>query len=305
MKGLIKQILNEETSQEKLARSYLSKLRLTPWKNDRYSMLYLATNKGTIIFLIDENDSEITIKDSIYDLLMKFLKNEDNVSNFVYDYIIEIGVKLPFDKVRAWVSRSENVGFIEHDDDPYFDSNSLNENTNPVKNYWTKKWSKQKEKGEAPSLSDIQKLGFSKKRNEIIQYFAEFMGYDDENSKSNAVKQYLLNHTFTEKEITDMDNFDQGKITVKFTKVDFIENVGPANDFDLNAYFVVLNGSFYNSEDDETYDFSTGNNPFDDFVTYFEFKEGIDQVVEGFVHATLESFGFNINNDFDDINVKW
>jgi hypothetical protein len=52
MKGLIKQILNEETSQEKLARSYLSKLRLTPWKNDRYSMLYLATNKRTIIFLI-------------------------------------------------------------------------------------------------------------------------------------------------------------------------------------------------------------------------------------------------------------
>ena len=42
--------------------------------------------------------------------------------------------------------------------------------------------------------------------------------------------------------------------------------------------FKVLSGSFYNSGDDETYNFSSDENPFEDFVTYFEFKEEIEQV---------------------------
>ena len=133
------------------------------------------------------------------------------------------------------------------------------------------------------------------------------MGYDDENSRSQAVKQYLLNHTFTEKEITEMDNFDQGKIKVRFNKVEFSEsdnNYGK-NFLDLDCEFVVLSGSFYNSEEGETYHFSSGDNPFDDFVSYFEFKEEIEQVVESFVHNVTESFGFNIDKDFDYVSVNW
>ena len=71
------------------------------------------------------------------------------------------------------------------------------------------------------------------------------------------------------------------------------------NFLDLDIEFVVLSGSFYNSEEGETYNFSSGDNPFDDFVTYFEFKEEIEQVVDSFVHKVVELFGFNINNDFD------
>ena len=209
--------------------------------------------------------------------------------------------------VKSYFSKSENVGYVKNDDIPYFESNSLNENSNPVKNFWFKKWTKQKEKGENPSIYDIEKLGFSNKRNEIVQYFVDFMGYGDGNTRSNAIKQYLLNHTFTEKEITEMDNFDQGKIQIRFNKVQFLEsqnNYGK-NFLDLDCEFVVLSGSFYNSEEGETYNFSSGDNPFDDFVTYFEFKEEIEQVVESFVHKVVELFGFNINNDFDYISVKW
>jgi hypothetical protein len=209
--------------------------------------------------------------------------------------------------VKSYFSKSENVGYVENDDIPYFESNRLDENSNPVKNFWFKKWTKQKEKGENPSIYDIEKLGFSNKRNEIVQYFVDFMGYGDGNTRSNAIKQYLLNHTFTEKEITEMDNFDQGKIQIRFNKVQFLEsqnNYGK-NFLDLDCEFVVLSGSFYNSEEGETYNFSSDDNPFDDFVTYFEFKEEIEQVVESFVHKVVELFGFNINNDFDYISVKW
>ena len=306
MKDLIRNILQEETSQEKLAKGYLSRLKLTPWKNDKYNLIFFATPKGTCVFLIVTDNFEISIQDSTYDVLMKLLKTEDKVMNFLYDYVTERGIKLPFHKSDTWISRSENVGGVDEDDEPYFNSNNLNESSNPVKNFWFKKWSRQKEKGETPSIYDIEKLGLSKKRSEIIQYFLEFMGYDDENSRSQAVKQYLLNHTFTEKEITEMDNFDQGKIKVRFDKVEFTENEGvDLFRINLDVEFTLLSGSFYNSEEDETYNFSSNENPFEDFVTYFEFKEEITQVVESFVIKTLESFGYDINKDFDYIDVKW
>lgn len=305
MKDLIRNILQEETSQEKLAKGYLSRLKLTPWKNNKYDLIYFATPKGTFVFLIVTDDFEICVQDSTYDMLMKLLKTEDNVAKFLYDYIAGIGVKLPFNKVDVWISRSENVGRVEDDDRPYFESESLNENSNPVKNFWFKKWSKQKEKGENPSIYDIEKLGFSKKRDEIVNYFTMFMGYDDENSRSYAIKQYLLNHTFTEKEITDMNNFDQGKITVKFDKVEFSENENVLNYIDIDIEFVVLSGSFYNSEEDQTYHFSSQENPFDDFVSYWDFKDELEDSVSGFVHKIIESFGFNIDRTFGDINIKW
>ena len=306
MKDLIRNILQEETSQEKLAKGYLSRLKLTPWKNDKYNLIFFATPKGTCVFLIVTDNFEISIQDSTYDVLMKLLKTEDKVMNFLYDYVTERGIKLPFHKSDNWISRSENVGGVDEDYETYFNSNNLNESSNPVKNYWFKKWTRQKEKGETPSIYDIEKLGLSKKRNEIIQYFLEFMGYDDENSRSQAVKQYLLNHTFTEKEITEMDNFDQGKIKVRFDKVEFTENEGvDLFRINLDVEFTLLSGSFYNSEEEETYNFSSNENPFEDFVTYFEFKEEITQVVESFVIKTLESFGYDINKDFDYIDVKW
>lgn len=185
----------------------------------------------------------------------------------------------------------------------------LNESTpnESLKRYFYKKWDREKKEGKRPAIFDINRLGLSKFRNEIVMLFVEYMGYNDVNSRSEAIRNYLMNGTFSEDDITEMDNFDQGKIQVRFTKVQFLEsdnNYGK-NFLDLDCEFVVLSGSFYNNEEGETYNFSSGDNPFDDFVTYFEFKEEIEHVVESFVHKVLESFGFNINNDFDYISVKW
>ena len=100
--------------------------------------------------------------------------------------------------------------------------------------------------------------------------------------------------------------FDDGKIKIKFNKVEFSENDNEVKNYiDLVVDFVVLSGSFYNTEENETYHFSSNENPFDDFVTYFEFKDTVENVVRGFVNEVIEGFGFNINNDFDYISVKW
>lgn len=184
----------------------------------------------------------------------------------------------------------------------------LNESTpnESLKRYFYKKWDREKKEGKRPAIFDINRLGLSKFRNEIIMLFSEYMGYDDVGSRSEAVKNYLMNGIFTENEITEMkDSFDDGKIEVRFSKVEFNDIIRYKFLIELDIDFAVLSGSFYNSEEGETYHFSSGDNPFDDFVTYFEFKEEIEQVVESFIHKVLESFGFNINNDFDYISVKW
>ena len=160
--------------------------------------------------------------------------------------------------------------------------------------------------GEQPNIANLDLMGLKSKRNEIIGYFMDYMGFGEINSRTEAVKKYLLGNTFTEKQITNMDNFDDGKIKIRFNKVEFSENDNQVkNNIDLDVEFTVLSGSFYNSEEGETYSFSSDYNPFEDFVSYFEFKEEIEQVVESFIFSTLEDFGYNINNDFDYISVKW
>jgi hypothetical protein len=130
---------------------------------------------------------------------------------------------------------------------------------------------------------------------------------NDTNRRTEIIKNYLLNNTFDENDIREMkDSFDDGKIKVRFSKVEFSENENQVKNYiDLDIEFAVLSGSFYNQEEGQTVNFSSIENPFDDFVQYFEFKEVIEQVVESFIFELIESFGFNINNDIDYISVKW
>lgn len=312
MKDLIKHILMEEKTPEERTLKYLSNLNLEPWEDVRYNMEYLVVpNSRQIIFLLVKNDFECSILDHFYTMLKMFFKDdEQEMTYFVYDYLKENGLNLPFHKEDFWLSSSPENGIANREDgDRPMKKRQINESTEmeTLKRYFYKKWDREKKEGKRPTIFDLDKLGLSKFRNEIIMLFSEYMGYNDVNSRSEAVKNYLMNGTFSEDDITDMDSFDQGKIQVRFTKVQFLEsdnNYGK-NFLDLDCEFVVLSGSFYNSEEGETYHFSSGDNPFDDFVTYFEFKEEIEHVVEWFVFKVIESFGFNINGDFDYISVKW
>jgi hypothetical protein len=429
MKDLIKQILMEEISNpERISKKYLSQLNLEPWEDIRYNLQYLVVPKSNqIIFLLVKNDFECSILEHFYYMLKMFFKyDEQEMTYFVYDYLKDNGLDLPFNKEDFWLSSSSNEGNASKEDgDRPIKRNNLNEQRKPnLKNKFTKNWLKrfkdlkkyksedgrfiylafesgqivvsldtqinetginkelifdpienvlgekearrkiigwlldnyhlsgmgyvvsrssdrlgtissgdtlieskkinestektklerffisrwdeQKKMGEQPNIANLDLMGLKSKRNEIIGYFMDYMGFGEINSRTEAVKKYLLGNTFTEKQITNMDNFDDGKIKIRFNKVEFSENDNQVkNNIDLDVEFTVLSGSFYNSEEGETYSFSSDYNPFEDFVTYFEFKEEIEQVVESFIFSTLEDFGYKINNDFDYISVKW
>lgn len=429
MKELIRHILNEEISNpERLSKKYLSQLNLEPWEDVKYNMEYLVVPKSNqIIFLSIPNDFECSILEHFYYMLKMFFKDdEQEMTYFVYDYLKDNGLNLPFNKedfwlsssvdtgitskedgdrpmkrnnlneqrkpnpknkyVKTWLSRFDNLkkyksedgryiylvnkskqiivkldtqinetyvsselifkplenvvgektarrkiigwlldvyrltgmGYIVfrnleslgkiNDNDILIDSNQINESTEKTKleRIFIKRWDEQKKRGVPPNIAYLDVMGLKSKKDEIIGYFMDYMGVGDINSRSEVVKKYLFGNTFTEKQIRDMDNFDDGKIKIKFNKVEFSENDNQVkNNIDLDVEFTVLSGSFYNSEEGETYNFSSDYNPFEDFVTYFEFKEEIEQVVESFIFSTLEDFGYNINNDFDYISVKW
>lgn len=419
--------MEERTPKDRILK-YLSGLNLEPWEDRKYGMQYLVIpDSGQIIFLLGYDSFECSILEHFYNLLKMLFKNdEQEMANFVYYYLKENGLDLPFhiddfwlsssadtgiarredgDRpmkkknlnegrppskenrfVKTWLKKYENLKKYKSEDDRFIyladdtgqilvsldtqinqtsvsyelilsplenvigekqarrkvigwlldnyhlanmgyvydetndmlgmvnstdtpmETKQINESTEmeTLKRYFYKKWDREKKEGKRPTIFDLDKLGLSKFRNEIVILFVEYMGYNDVNSRSEAIRNYLMNGTFSEDDIKEMDNFDQGKIQVRFNKVQFTENNNESHHYiDLDCEFVVLSGSFYNSEEGETYNFSSGDNPFDDFVSYFEFKEEVEQVVESFVFNVVESFGFNINNDFDYISVKW
>ena len=428
MKELIRHILREERTPKDRTLQYLSQLNLEPWEDKRYGMQYLVVpDSGKIIFLLISDNFECSILEHFYDMLKMFFKDDkQKMTDFVYDYLKENGLDLPFHKndfwlafsedtgvasrengdrpmkkknlnegrppskenrfVKTWLKKYENLKKYKSEDDRFIyladdtgqilvsldtqinqtavsyelilsplgnviggkqarrkvigwlldnyhltnmgyvydetndmlgmidstdkliEPKQINESTETetLKKYFHKKWDQEKKQGKRPTIFDLDKLGLLKFKNEIIQIFVEYMGYTDINSRSEAVKNYLMNGTFTEDDIIDMDNLDQGKITIRFNKIEFTGNNNVIkNDTDLDVEFVVLSGSFYNSEEGETYHFSSGDNPFDDFTSYWDFNEEIERVVESFVHNVIESFGFNIDKHFDYISVKW
>ena len=421
--------MEERTPKDRILK-YLSGLNLEPWEDRKYGMQYLVIpDSGQIIFLLVYDSFECSILEHFYTMLKMFFKDdEQEMADFVYDYLKENGLDLPFNINDFWLSSSVDTGVANREDgdrpmkkknlnegrppskenrfvktwlkkyenlkkyksedgrfiylvddtgqilvsldtqinetavsyelilgplenvigekqarrkvigwlldnyhltdmgyvydetndmlgiidstDKLIEPKQINESTEieTLKKYFYKKWDREKKEGKRPTIFDLDRLGLSKFRNEIVMLFVEYMGYNDVNSRSEAVKNYLMNDTFSEDDIIDMDNLDQGKIQVRFNKVEFSESdmyqYGKVL-LDLDVEFVVLSGSFYNSEEGETYNFSSGDNPFDDFVSYWDFKEEIKQVVESFVINVIESFGFNIDKDFDYISVDW
>jgi hypothetical protein len=419
----------EERTPKDRTLQYLSQLNLEPWEDRKYGMQYLVIpDSGQIIFLLISDSFECSILEHFYDMLKMFFKDdEQEMADFVYDYLKENGLDLPFHKNDFWLLSTKDTGVARREDgdrpmkkknlnegrppsketrfvnnwlkkynnlkkyksednrfiyladdtgqilvsldtqinqtavsyelilnplgnviggkqarrkvigwlldnyhlanmgyvydetndmlgmvnstDTPMETKQINESTEmeTLKRYFYKKWDREKKEGKRPTIFDLDKLGLNKFRNEIVMLFVEYMGYTDVNSRSEAVKNYLMNGTFTEDEITEMkEYFDDGKIKIRFNKVEFSEGYRHLNVLDLSIEFVVLSGSFYNSEEGETYNFSSGDdNPFDDFVSYWEFKEAVESVVQGFVNEVIEAFGFDIYSNFDDINVNW
>jgi hypothetical protein len=291
----------------KFAKVWLSQYNdLKKYKSENGRFIYLANNNGSIMVSLDTYGSTAVSYELIWSMLERYFTEKETrrkIIGWLLDQYHLADMGYVYDKSQDMMGKIDNTDIL-------IESNQLTESqeNNPLKNFFFKRWQNQLNNGLTPSIYDIKKLGLSQKKDEIIQYFVEFMGYDEINSRSEAVKQYLLNHTFTENEITDMKYLDEGKIKIKFTKVEFTESdmyQHGKNLLDLYIDFVVLSGSFYNSYEEVTYNFSSEENPFDDFVSYWEFKDEIKNFVGGFVSKTLESFGYNINRHFNAFEIEW
>ena len=123
------------------------------------------------------------------------------------------------------------------------------------------------------------------------------------NYKTNAIDDFLSHNEFTEKDIESIKtNLTDGKITVVFDDVKFTDD---DNKLFLDVSFTILDGSFYSEDDGTRLNFSSGENPFDDFQEFYDFKDEVENTVAKFVFEVLESFGFDINKDFTSIDVVW
>lgn len=158
-----------------------------------------------------------------------------------------------------------------------------------IKNYFLKKWKEQQNDGKTPTFSprDIRRLGLGKYEKLIYNLYSDTFGID----KHKAIKNYLLNNRFTQKEIVQLPEYiDDAKIEIGFDKVSFEKDQW--NELELITNFTVFSGSF--TTDEGTVEFSTGNIPFDDFAEYFEFRSVIEDCVIDFLNDVLGSFNIGV-----------
>lgn len=313
--GLLKEPkkLNEAKMlpKNKFAKQWLSRYNnLKKYKSEDGRFIYLANDNGSIIVSLDTQINETAVSwEHIWSMLEKYFTEKETrrkIIGWLLDRYHLADMGYVYDESQDMMGKIDSS-------DVLIESRQITESQqkSQLKDYFFKKWTKQKEQGQLPKLSfkEIKGLGLKKYMNEIIFYYSEFMNLDpnDTNRRTEIIKNYLLNNTFDENDITEMKNsFDDGKIKVRFSKVEFSENENQVKNYiNLDIEFLVLSGSFYNQAENQTVNFSSTENPFDDFVQYFEFKEVIEQVVESFIFELIESFGFNINNDIDYISVKW
>jgi hypothetical protein len=291
----------------KFAKAWLSKYNdLKKYKSEDGRFIYLANDNGSIIVSLDTQINETAVS---YELIWSMLERhftEKETRRKIIGWLLD-RYHLA-DMGYVYDESQDMMGKIDSSD-TLIESKQITESQqkNQLKDYFFKKWTKQKEQGQIPKLNskEITSLGLGKYRNEIIVYYSEFMNLDPENknTRTELIKNYLLNGTFDEKTITDVSRYlDQGKIEVKFGHVDFYENIN--GEIEVIVKYNVLSGSFYNEDEGETYRFSSLVNPFDDFVSYSEFRDTINEIIQNFIGETLENFGFDLNRHIDYIEVE-
>jgi hypothetical protein len=291
----------------KFAKSWISKFNdLKKYKSEDGRFIYLASNSGTILVSLDTQMNETAVSwEIIWSMLEKHF-TEKETRRKIIDWLLD---QYHLTNMGYVYSETQDVMGKIDNSDILIDPKKINESEEKSKleRFFIKRWDDQKKQGIAPNIMDLKLMGLESVKDQVLQYFIKYMGLSDENSRTNAVKNYLLTNIFTEKQIRLMSHYfeNTSRITVKFTSIGFSESRHNPTMLDMDCEFEVLDGSFYSEESDEMVAFSSNNLPFDDMVEHFEFQDIIRDVIGGLVGDTLESFGFNINKHFDEISVEW
>jgi len=175
---------------------------------------------------------------------------------------------------------------------------SLNENIEePLKKFLNKFWDSKKDQGEMPMIkySFLRKLGLLSKKDEIGDYYIEYMGGKDELLRE--LNNYLISNEFTTSDIKN-EGIQVGGYDFTFKITDF----GIVNLYnDQPEAFVktkILRGTV-DTGDGEHYDLSDSDSIPEDL--WWEIENELRELITDFIYKVIYSFGLNV----DDLFLEW
>lgn len=174
---------------------------------------------------------------------------------------------------------------------------SLNENIEePLKKFLNKFWTTKKDQGEIPMIkySFLKKLGLLGKKDEIGNYYIEYMGGKDEVYEE--LKNYLIGNEFTTSDIEN-EGILVGGYDFTFKIFDF----GIVNLYDQPEAFVkteILRGTV-DTGDGEHYDLVDNDSIPENL--WWEIDNELRELITDFTYKIIYSFGLNA----DDLFLEW
>ena len=174
---------------------------------------------------------------------------------------------------------------------------SLNENIEePLKKFLNKFWTTKKDQGEIPMIkySFLKKLGLLGKKDEIGNYYIEYMGGKDEVYEE--LKNYLIGNEFTTSDIEN-EGILVGGYDFTFKIFDF----GIVNLYDQPEAFVktkILRGTV-DTGDGEHYDLVDNDSIPENL--WWEIENELRELITDFTYKIIYSFGLNA----DDLFLEW
>jgi hypothetical protein len=171
-------------------------------------------------------------------------------------------------------------------------------NEPPLKKFLIKFWNTKRNQGEIPMIkySFLKKLGLLKKKDEIGNYYIEYMGGKDEVLRE--LNNYLDGHQFTTSEIKN-EGVEVGGYDFTFKIIDFkIEELMNYEQVEAFAKTKILRGTV-DTIGGVRYDLVDSDSIPEDL--WWEISEEASDIIRDFLYKIMYSFGLNVN----DIDLEW
>jgi hypothetical protein len=171
-------------------------------------------------------------------------------------------------------------------------------NEPPLKKFLIKFWNTKRKQGEIPMIkySFLKKLGLLKKKDEIGNYYIEYMGGKDEVLRE--LNNYLDGNQFTTSEIKN-EGVEVGGYDFTFKIIDFkIEELMNYEQVEAFAKTKILRGTV-DTIGGVRYDLVDSDSIPEDL--WWEISEEASDIIRDFLYKIMYSFGLNVN----DIDLEW
>jgi hypothetical protein len=171
-------------------------------------------------------------------------------------------------------------------------------NEPPLKKFLIKFWNTKRNQGEIPMIkySFLKKLGLLKKKDEIGNYYIEYMGGKDEVLRE--LNNYLDGNQFTTSEIKN-EGVQVGGYDFTFKIIDFkIEELMNYEQVEAFAKTKILRGTV-DTIGGVRYDLVDSDSIPEDL--WWEISEEASDIIRDFLYKIMYSFGLNVN----DIDLEW